>query len=1324
VLLGTTLWLGNNANVAKADTNPDKGNVDNVNEEAKASIQSGAANAKKAVIVANSNPESSSADKTAKDPNVASEAPKTSQEQSVQSSTDTSQYKDSKKSANVVSTDKNVNENLKKGTDIQVENGAKNTQIKQAEQSTQQSVTKKATENINSAVQSGKQTGTNTVSQDLNKAAQEGKNESSDQLTKSGVNLTTKDQFTSAPAVGYPKVRNNQTDKTQDVKLNDISSGLAPEALKTNLTKGNQVLVNRATVDTLFAQNKTIDPSKELAATKIAQLGLNLIATPTTASDNDTVTVKDWNGLQSAVNSGKQVTIDGNIVAQNSLNIYGNASISGTNGSTLTLGQYAINNNNTLTLKDINVLGSIMGNGTVNIEGTVTSTVNDINGYTLTNSEKTPGVKTNWGQTKGFNIEANAVNIKDGASLTVNRASIGDGIHLVNSNSLVKVGDNAHLTVNMNTNNDLNTTARYHDAGVFAESTGSFTTGRNSEVNFNTSIGQAIAMAGMRPNVTDSDRFGGYGTRNRPNGSGQINLGQYSTLNFTGRDGVILGNNSNFNVDEYANVHFENKGRGVALDLANQSNINVGNHAVTFFHSVDKNTTNALGNKVGPSGSYDGYNYIGVNEAGNITIGEDATFRVIMQNRGDNAWDDVVSLDSQDSTTNAAFTSKKGAIVDIRDDNTNFYAELISFPLGNPNSRIDIQDPLLLNLQRYSAGGATTGWMAGVGGTDINSTSDKYTANLIYMGGTKGILTIGGTDYVVYQQIKSDGAQQIWTDVNSVQFNKHGFASADVYNNGANPDLSISGEGLTPNIRANQIRDNQTSPTQAGLQNTPAYGISTMRASHQIWIPHETNTQIKGSQSNTIKYVYEDGSPVLGKNGQPLVVTQDLNLTRDLTLNLTDSQIKSVQDYALNHTVDEVLDYIRSGYAVTKDSGWIIKNGAGQIVTDPYAAVKSPVEQGYTATIQSTNAPGVIVGADGSIVKANFTLNAAEDVVQNGMLSEGYRTKGITGIPNDYETVVVYKKADTPQPTDKGSVQVIYHDDTTDTTIPDVGYNSGEKAAGTAVTYTTTATIQDLENKGYVYVKTDGTIPAQIEADKNIVVTVHMKHGTTTVTPDKPGEPGQPINPNDPDGPKWPDNTGKDNLEKTGTQTIHYEGAGDKTPADNKQDFTFTKNMVVDKVTGKVITDNPWTPSEHTFGTVKTPVVEGYHADKANAGGTTITPDDLNKTVVVTYSPNGKIVPVDPTGEPIPDAPTPQYPTNPDNPTEVTPNEPVPTIPGYTPEVPSVTPTDPGKDTPVVYTPDKAKKGSVQVIYHDDTTDTTIPDVGYNSGEKAAGTAV
>lgn len=132
---------------------------------------------------------------------------------------------------------------------------------------------------------------------------------------------------------------------------------------------------------------------------------------------------------------------------------------------------------------------------------------------------------------------------------------------------------------------------------------------------------------------------------------------------------------------------------------------------------------------------------------------------------------------------------------------------------------------------------------------------------------------------------------------------------------------------------------------------------------------------------------------------------------------------------------------------------------------------------------------------------------------------------------------------------------------------------------------------------------------------------------------------------------------------------------------------------MVDKVTGKIVSETGWNVASHTFGNINTPVVPGYHADKAVAGGTTITPDDLNKTVTVTYTPNGHIIPVGPDEKPLPNVPQPQYPTNPNNPTEVTPNEPVPEIPGYTPNVSTVTPEDPGENTPVVYTPNEKPVG-------------------------------
>ena len=712
-------------------------------------------------------------------------------------------------------------------------------------------------------------------------------------------------------------------------------------------------------------------------------------------------------------------------------------------------------------------------------------------------------------------------------------------------------------------------------------------------------------------------------------------MGESSTFNFTGRDGIILGNNANFISGENSNVHFENKGRGVALDLANNSNIEISKHSTTYFHSVGKTET---------SGSYDGYNYIGVNEGGNITVDEYATFRVILEGRGDNPWDDVVSLDSRDANTNAAFTSKTGAIVDIRDDNTNFYAELISFPLGGSNSRIDIQDPLMLNLQRYSNGGATTGWMA-TGGDMINTTSSQYTSNLIYMSGSKGVFSVSGGDYdpsnpnssgfVVYQHIKSDGSKQIWLNVNDVNIPMNGFQTKDIWNNQANPDVSINGNGLTGGIRANQVHNFNGSPLTG--QDAPYYGISTQRASQQIWIPHRTPLEVTGNHTNTIKYVDEQGNEIFPES------TSSLNLKRNIVLDITQDQIKKIQDYALNHTADETLNYIKNAQAVSSDSGWKYTDANGNTVTDPYATVKSPELNGYTATIQSTNVQGLKAGEDGSSVTAKFAINPSEDIVQNGELSDSYKNNGVTGIPDNYVTVVVYKKA-----IEKGSVKVVYHDDTTNTDIPNTEYNTGSVDAGTKVDYTTSTTISNLEKQGYVYVTTDGTIPSTIEGNQNVVVTVHMKHGVQPVTPDTPT----------PDVPKnTPADAQPDQLTKKVNLTVNYVNADGTQftgtiPANAKQTATFTGTAYVDKITGKLVnakqedgkwvidTDNTatpqitWTSDKTSFDGVTSPAENGYHVisvsshkdDNNVAAITGLTKDSSDITVTVTYAKNDEEV--------------------------------------------------------------------------------------------------
>lgn len=311
--------------------------------------------------------------------------------------------------------------------------------------------------------------------------------------------------------------------------------------------------------------------------------------------------------------------------------------------------------------------------------------------------------------------------------------------------------------------------------------------------------------------------------------------------------------------------------------------------------------------------------------------------------------------------------------------------------------------------------------------------------------------------------------------------------------------------------------------------------------------------------------------------------------------------------------------------------------------------------------------------------------------------------KNIDQTSQDFTAIVTYDK-DAEPTKNQGSLIVTVHDITDNKDLDKYGKNSGTQDVGTKFSYDKDGNIKTLTEKGYEVLNPDVTIPTEITKG-NHTVTILVKHTTTTVTPEKPGKPGEPIDPKYPDGPKYPMGTDLKNLKETATQIVHYVGAGDKTPADKTQTFDFTKKITFDNVTGKIIADTDWNVTSHTFGNENTLVVNGYHADKRTAGGTTVSPDDLKKEVTVTYTPNGKIIPIDPDGKQIPDAPTPMYPTDSDDPTEVVANEPVPEIKDMTPEKDKVTPQDPAKDTPVIYTKDKNP-----VVPNTPTVPTVIPD--------------
>ena len=155
-------------------------------------------------------------------------------------------------------------------------------------------------------------------------------------------------------------------------------------------------------------------------------------------------------------------------------------------------------------------------------------------------------------------------------------------------------------------------------------------------------------------------------------------------------------------------------------------------------------------------------------------------------------------------------------------------------------------------------------------------------------------------------------------------------------------------------------------------------------------------------------------------------------------------------------------------------------------------------------------------------------------------------------------------------------------------------------------------------------------------------------------------------------------------------QTVTYEGAGENTPAPNEQTYyTFTGKI------NKVTNVTTWNEETHTYGVVTTPKVEGYYADKAQAGGKEVTPTNPEASDKVVYKPLGKVILVDEGGNEIPNTPKPTYKNNPNDPT-VGGETPIPEIPdgyeikpkqdvpGFNPEGKVVTPPKPGEDTRIV----------------------------------------
>ncbi|MCD7122888.1 MucBP domain-containing protein [Limosilactobacillus albertensis] len=435
--------------------------------------------------------------------------------------------------------------------------------------------------------------------------------------------------------------------------------------------------------------------------------------------------------------------------------------------------------------------------------------------------------------------------------------------------------------------------------------------------------------------------------------------------------------------------------------------------------------------------------------------------------------------------------------------------------------------------------------------------------------------------------------------------------------------------------------------------------------------------QVTKNVTRTVQYVDENGNKI----SDP--VEQTVNFTAEGVLDKVTGQWVTPLTWSGSQSVAGVKTPVVEGYHVVN----VDRDGDGVNVK---GVTLTHENDNYTVTVQyAKNGKIVPVDPTGKPIPNVPTPQYPTDPENPAKVTPDEPVPSIPGFVPEVPTVTPTDPGKdtpvhyTPVVNDQNAVVNYVDQDNNNAQIATSGNLTGKP--GSLIDYSTAATIKQLEDQGYVLVSNGFPAGAVFDNDDNTTqtYTVVLKHGTTTFKPDKPGTPGEPINPNYPEGPKV---TNEDvDYSKDVKFTVHYVGAGSNNPADNVQNAQWTRAITVDNVTGKIISSTEWVSNKDSYSNVATPVVEGYHADRAQVDGQKVTMEDQEATV--TYVPNGKIVPVDPTGKPIPNVPTPQYPTDPTDPTKVTPDEPVPTIPNYTPEVPTVTPTDPGVDTPVKYTP-------------------------------------
>ena len=290
----------------------------------------------------------------------------------------------------------------------------------------------------------------------------------------------------------------------------------------------------------------------------------------------------------------------------------------------------------------------------------------------------------------------------------------------------------------------------------------------------------------------------------------------------------------------------------------------------------------------------------------------------------------------------------------------------------------------------------------------------------------------------------------------------------------------------------------------------------------------------------------------------------------------------------------------------------------------PSGVAESDLNKNVTRTIKVTDPQGKVTT---TIQTVHLTRSATVDEVTGKVTYDDWTTgsfdsydvpsvEGYTASQDKVDTATVTSDTQNSEvnityTANDQAIKINYIDSDNNGSVVKSDTLSGK----TDQTVKTGITIPD----GYVIegnVPTDYTFKAKDNAD----ITVKLKHGTTTVTPDKPKTANDKL----PDNPtkSYPEGVAENDLNKTVTRTINVTTPDGKTST-TTQTVHLTRTATVDEVTGEVVYSK-W--STGSFDNYDAPVVEGYTPSQDRINEARVTSDSTNSEVNVTYTPNGQSI--------------------------------------------------------------------------------------------------